>query len=52
MFYKDIGFCRVVIIIGIFFRIFLNDDEEEKGINFEGLSYLILFGNVIFKVII
>ncbi|CAD7678006.1 unnamed protein product [Nyctereutes procyonoides] len=50
--HKDIGPCRAATITGTLSRISLNDDEEEKGTNPEGLSYSTLPGNVISKVII
>ncbi|XP_012928110.1 adhesion G protein-coupled receptor B3 isoform X4 [Heterocephalus glaber] len=50
--HKDIGPCRAATITGTLSRISLNDDEEEKGANPEGLSYSTLPGNVISKVII
>ncbi|KAK2493175.1 hypothetical protein MC885_006225 [Smutsia gigantea] len=48
----DIGPCRAATITGTLSRISLNDDEEDKGTNPEGLSYSTLPGNVISKVII
>ncbi|KAF5929858.1 hypothetical protein HPG69_002583 [Diceros bicornis minor] len=50
--HKDIGPCRAATITGTLSRISLNDEEEEKGTNPEGLSYSTLPGNVISKVII
>lgn len=50
--HKDIGPCRAATITGTLSRISLNDEEEEKGPNPEGMSYSTLPGNIISKVII
>ncbi|XP_063299041.1 adhesion G protein-coupled receptor B3 isoform X4 [Pelobates fuscus] len=50
--HKDIGPCRAATITGTLSRISLNDEEEEKGLNPEVMSYSTLPGNVISKVII
>uniref|UniRef100_A0A8C5WBL8 Adhesion G protein-coupled receptor B3 n=1 Tax=Leptobrachium leishanense TaxID=445787 RepID=A0A8C5WBL8_9ANUR len=50
--HKDIGPCRAATITGTLSRISLNDEEEEKGLNPEGMSYSTLPGNIISKVII
>uniref|UniRef100_A0A8C0J0A8 Adhesion G protein-coupled receptor B3 n=2 Tax=Chelonoidis abingdonii TaxID=106734 RepID=A0A8C0J0A8_CHEAB len=50
--HKDIGPCRAATITGTLSRISLNDDEEEKGANPEGMSYSTLPGSIISKVII
>ncbi|XP_060091443.1 adhesion G protein-coupled receptor B3 isoform X1 [Heteronotia binoei] len=50
--HKDIGPCRAATITGTLSRISLNDDEEEKPANPEGMSYSTLPGNIISKVII
>uniref|UniRef100_A0A8C8RXZ2 Adhesion G protein-coupled receptor B3 n=1 Tax=Pelusios castaneus TaxID=367368 RepID=A0A8C8RXZ2_9SAUR len=50
--HKDIGPCRAATITGTLSRISLNDDEEEKGGNPEGMSYSTLPGSIISKVII
>ncbi|XP_071998295.1 adhesion G protein-coupled receptor B3 isoform X5 [Engystomops pustulosus] len=50
--HKDIGPCRAATITGTLSRISLNDDEEEKVIKPEGMSYSTLPGNIISKVII
>ncbi|KAG8581952.1 hypothetical protein GDO81_007864 [Engystomops pustulosus] len=49
---EDIGPCRAATITGTLSRISLNDDEEEKVIKPEGMSYSTLPGNIISKVII
>ncbi|XP_069091827.1 adhesion G protein-coupled receptor B3 isoform X3 [Pleurodeles waltl] len=50
--HKDIGPCRAATITGTMSRISLNDDEDEKGMNPEGMSYSTLPGNIMSKVII
>ncbi|XP_068137546.1 adhesion G protein-coupled receptor B3 isoform X3 [Hyperolius riggenbachi] len=50
--HKDIGPCRAATITGTLSRISLNDDEDEKTVNTEGMSYSTLPGNIISKVII
>uniref|UniRef100_A0A8D0DPE1 Adhesion G protein-coupled receptor B3 n=1 Tax=Salvator merianae TaxID=96440 RepID=A0A8D0DPE1_SALMN len=50
--HKDIGPCRAATITGTLSRISLNDEEEEKPANPEGMSYSTLPGNIISKVII
>ncbi|KAF1670127.1 Adhesion G protein-coupled receptor B3, partial [Pygoscelis papua] len=50
--HKDIGPCRAATVTGTLSRISLNDEEEEKGPNPEGMSYSTLPGNIISKVII
>ncbi|XP_075058680.1 adhesion G protein-coupled receptor B3 isoform X3 [Mixophyes fleayi] len=50
--HKDIGPCKAATITGTLSRISLNDDEDEKGLNTEGMSYSTLPGNIISKVII
>uniref|UniRef100_A0A803SN40 Adhesion G protein-coupled receptor B3 n=1 Tax=Anolis carolinensis TaxID=28377 RepID=A0A803SN40_ANOCA len=50
--HKDIGPCRAATITGTLSRISLNDDEEEKAVSPEGMSYSTLPGNIISKVII
>ncbi|XP_072264584.1 adhesion G protein-coupled receptor B3 isoform X4 [Pyxicephalus adspersus] len=50
--HKDIGPCRAATITGTLSRISLNDEEEEKTVNTEGMSYSTLPGNIISKVII
>ncbi|XP_069582768.1 adhesion G protein-coupled receptor B3 isoform X5 [Ranitomeya imitator] len=50
--HKDIGPCRAATITGTLSRISLNDEEEEKAMNPEGMSYSTLPGNIISKVII
>ncbi|XP_075454212.1 adhesion G protein-coupled receptor B3 isoform X9 [Ascaphus truei] len=50
--HKDIGPCRAATITGTLSRISLNDEEDEKGMNSEGMSYSTLPGNIISKVII
>uniref|UniRef100_A0A670YNC0 Adhesion G protein-coupled receptor B3 n=1 Tax=Pseudonaja textilis TaxID=8673 RepID=A0A670YNC0_PSETE len=50
--HKDIGPCRAATITGTLSRISLNDDEEEKTANPEGMNYSTLPGNIISKVII
>ncbi|XP_015675233.1 adhesion G protein-coupled receptor B3-like [Protobothrops mucrosquamatus] len=50
--HKDIGPCRAATITGTLSRISLNDDEEDKPANPEGMNYSTLPGNIISKVII
>nr|XP_033793245.1 adhesion G protein-coupled receptor B3 isoform X5 [Geotrypetes seraphini] len=50
--HKDIGPCRAATITGTLSRISVNDEEDEKGGNPEGMSYSTLPGNIISKVII
>uniref|UniRef100_H2ZSZ7 Adhesion G protein-coupled receptor B3 n=1 Tax=Latimeria chalumnae TaxID=7897 RepID=H2ZSZ7_LATCH len=50
--HKEMAPCRAATITGTLSRISLNDDEEEKGVNPEGMSYSTLPGNIISKVII
>ncbi|XP_075718116.1 adhesion G protein-coupled receptor B3 isoform X6 [Rhinoderma darwinii] len=50
--HKDIGPCRAATITGTLSRISLNDEEEEKAMIPEGMSYSTLPGNIISKVII
>ncbi|XP_041044697.1 adhesion G protein-coupled receptor B3 [Carcharodon carcharias] len=50
--HKDIGSCRAATITGTMSRISLNDDEEDKGINPEGVNFSTLPGNIISKVLI
>ncbi|XP_078069721.1 adhesion G protein-coupled receptor B3 [Mustelus asterias] len=50
--HKDIGSCRAATITGTMSRISLNDDDEGKGINPEGMNFASLPGNIISKVLI
>ncbi|XP_031758128.1 adhesion G protein-coupled receptor B3 isoform X3 [Xenopus tropicalis] len=50
--HKDIGPCRAATITGTLSRISLNDEEDEKVVKPEGMSYSTLPGNIISKVII